>query len=52
MKTIIDKNTGKELYGTILPFTDTETEVAVDEVRTVFYENPYFDFETREYYNL
>ena len=50
MKTIIDRKTGEELYGTMLDFEDTDNEVAVDEVRQTYSVKPYFDFDKREYY--
>ena len=49
MKTVIETATGKELYGTLseqcLP-----TETLVPEVRTFWCLDPYFNFQTREYY--
>jgi hypothetical protein len=51
MKTIINRITGQELYATVLDFEDTETQIAIDELRTEAFENPYFNFETREFYN-
>lgn len=50
MKTIIDKKTGAELYGTLLDFTDNENEIAVDELRTEWMLKPFFNFETRTYF--
>jgi hypothetical protein len=48
--TIIDKETGQELYA---KFDDevTDNEVAIEELRTEYMENPYFDFETRTFYD-
>jgi hypothetical protein len=51
MKTIIDKNTGKVLYGTLIEFELIESEIAIDELLTENMENPYFDFETKVFYN-
>jgi hypothetical protein len=50
MKTIIDKNSGKVLYATISDFVDTETEMAINELLTETFVNPYFNFETRTFY--
>lgn len=50
MKTIIDKNTGAELYATVLDFTNTENEIAVDEMRTEWMLKPFYNFETKEFY--
>ena len=49
MKTIIDKYTGKVLYCREDEPT-LENEIAIDEILTVFYIKPYFNFETREFY--
>jgi len=50
MYAIIEKETGKELYykadNSVL-----ETEVAVEELRTEDMVNPYFDFETRTFFD-
>ena len=52
MKTIIDKNTGKEICGTLIEDMEVlENEMLIDELRTEEMENPYFDFETRKFYN-
>ena len=50
MKTILDKNSGKVLYATISDFVDTETEMAINELLTETFVNPYFNFETRTFY--
>jgi hypothetical protein len=50
MKTIIDKFTGQVLYATIVEVDILENEIAIDEVLTESFENPYFDFETRNFY--
>jgi hypothetical protein len=49
MKTIINKQSGKVLFA-IANFEDTETEIAIDEILTEFFVIPYFNFETREFY--
>jgi hypothetical protein len=49
MKTIINKQSGKVLFA-IANFEDTETEIAIDEILTEFFVVPYFNFETREFY--
>ena len=50
MKTIIDKNTGKVLYASIIEVELSENEIAIDELLTESFENPYFDFKTRTFY--
>lgn len=39
-----------ELYGTLLDFTDNENEIAVDEMRTEWMLKPFYNFETKEFY--
>lgn len=51
MKTIINKITGQALYDTIVDVFLFENEIAIDEVLTEYFENPYFDLETRTFYN-
>lgn len=51
MKTIIDKNTGKVLYATVIELELIENEIAIDELLTEVMENPYFNFETKTFYN-
>ncbi len=51
MKTIIDKNTGKVLYATAIELELIENEIAIDELLTEVSENPFFNFETRTFYN-
>jgi len=51
MKTIINKFTGQVLYATIVEVDILENEIAIDEVLTEVLENPYFNFETRTFYN-
>jgi hypothetical protein len=51
MKTIIDKNTGKVLYATAIELELIENEIAIDELLTEVIENPYFNFETRKFYD-
>jgi len=48
--TIINKE-GKELYATQDISNLQENEIAVEQLRTVEMDNPYFDFETKEFYN-
>jgi hypothetical protein len=50
MKTIINKITGKELFVTVAKFEETETEVAIDELRTEHFANPFFNQTTRVFY--
>jgi hypothetical protein len=49
MKTIINKQSGKVLFA-IANFEDTETEIAINEILTEFFVVPYFNQETREFY--
>jgi hypothetical protein len=49
MKTIINKQSGKVLFA-IANFQDTDTEIAIDEILTEYFVVPYFNFETREFY--
>jgi len=48
--TILNKD-GKELYATQDISNLQENEIVVEQLRTVEMENPYFDFETKEFYN-
>ena len=50
MKTIIDKYTGKVLYCREDEPT-LENEMAIDLLLEVYMENPYYNFETKEFYN-
>lgn len=50
LHTIIDTE-GKELYATNDISDLQENEIAITELRTEEMENPYFDFETRIFYN-
>jgi hypothetical protein len=47
--TIIEKETGKELYAKFDNIVE-DWQVAIEELRTIEMENPYFNFETREFY--
>jgi hypothetical protein len=49
MKTIINKQSGKVLFA-IANFEDTDTEIAIDEILTEYFVIPYFNQETREFY--
>jgi hypothetical protein len=49
MKTVINKQSGKVLFA-VRYFEDTETEIGIDETLTVPYVVPYFNQETREFY--
>ena len=51
MKTIINKFTGQLLYATVIQVELLENEIAIDELLTEYFENPYFDFETRTFYD-
>jgi len=51
MKTIINKFTGQVLYATIVEVDLLDNEIAIDEILTVYFENPYLDFESRTFYD-
>jgi len=51
MKTIIDKNTGKVLYATAIELELIENEIDINELLTEVMENPFFNFETRTFYD-
>ena len=42
---------GKELYATIDISSLPSEQIAIEELRTEYMENPYFDFETRTFYD-
>lgn len=48
--TIINSD-GKELYATENIGNLPDNEIAIEELRTEEMENPYFDLETRKFYN-
>jgi hypothetical protein len=50
MKTIIDKNTGKVLYCREDEPT-LENEMAIDLLLTKPIDNPYYDFDTKNFYD-
>jgi hypothetical protein len=50
MKSIIDKNTGKLICATAIEIEILENEMLIDELLTEEMENPYFDFNTRTFY--
>lgn len=49
MKTVINIQSGKVLFASA-NFEDTETEIAIDEILTESFVVPYFNQETREFY--
>lgn len=49
MKTVINIQSGKVLFASA-NFEDTETEIAIDEILTESYVVPYFNQETRAFY--
>ena len=49
--TIVDKNTGQELRAQFEGCNIAENEIEIIELRTEEMENPYFNFETRTFYN-
>ncbi len=51
MKTIIDKTSGKVLFATLdNSYQTSENEIAVDELLTEDFVNPYFNQTTRQFY--
>jgi hypothetical protein len=50
MKSIINEITGEFLYCTAVEYELHENEIAIDELLLVLYVKPYFNFETREFY--
>lgn len=50
MKTVINIQSGKVLFASA-NFEDTETEIAIDEILTESFIMPYFNQETREFYD-
>ena len=51
MKTVINSTTGQVLYATLVDVYLGENELLIDEVLIETFDNPYFDFETRTFYN-
>ena len=51
MKILINKTTGKLICASAIDFEPIETEMFIDEIYGEDFENPYFDFETRTFYN-
>jgi hypothetical protein len=49
MKTVINKQSGKVLFASA-NFEDTETEIGIDEILTEYFVIPYFNQETRDFY--
>lgn len=49
MKTVINKQSGKVLFA-IADWIDTETEIGIDKILTEFFIVPYFNQETRVFY--
>jgi hypothetical protein len=49
MKTVINKQSGKVLFASA-NFEDTETEIGINEILTEFFIVPYFNQETRDFY--
>jgi hypothetical protein len=51
MKTIINLTTGKVLFATLVEIQLAEDEIAIDELLVDLFENPHFNFETREFFD-
>lgn len=49
--TIVDKLTGQELRGQFEGDALADNEIAIEEKRTEVMDNPYFNFETKEFYD-
>lgn len=50
MKTIVDTE-GRELFASSIEIDLKVGEIEVDALRTVYMENPYYDFETESFYD-
>jgi hypothetical protein len=51
VKSVIDKESGELLYATIVEVELLENEILIDEVLEVEMDNPYYNFETKQFYN-
>ena len=51
MKSIVNGITGEFMYCTAVEYLLQENEIAIDELLTDNFENTYFNFETRTFYN-
>lgn len=51
MKTVLDKETGKVLFNTVIEEYTGENQIVISEILTEPMENPYFNFEKNEFYN-
>lgn len=49
--TIVDKITGQEYRGQYEGDNIADYEIEIEEMRTEVMENPFFDFDTRTFYN-
>jgi len=50
MKSIVNKFTGEFHYCTATNYNLQEDEIAIDELLTILYVKPFFNFQTREFY--
>lgn len=48
--TVVDRFTGKELRAQFTGDRLAENEIEIEELRTEQMNNPYFNFETRQFY--
>lgn len=51
MKSIINNITGQLICATSIEVKILENEMLIDELLTEPFDNPYFDFETKTFYN-
>jgi hypothetical protein len=51
MKTIVNKTTGKVLYSTGIITDILDNETTIDEILTENFDNPHYNFETKQFYN-
>jgi len=51
MKTIVDNNTGEVLFSTAIEVDLQDNQVLIDEIPTEYFVKPYFNFETRTFYD-
>lgn len=49
--TILDKNNGQELRGQFDGDELGDNEIEIEDKRTEYMENPYFDFVTKQFYD-
>lgn len=48
---VINKNTGEYLYTTAIKIDLMKDEMLIEQILTENFENPYFDFNTKTFYD-